>query len=58
MESNEVENYENEKIECDLCKTTILCKDKIRMKNKINQNTIDICEECHHTFFNNSSASC
>jgi hypothetical protein len=54
MESKDVENCENEKIECDLCKTAILCKDKIKMKNKINQNTINICKECYNTFFNKS----
>jgi ribosome-binding protein aMBF1 (putative translation factor) len=44
------------KIQCDLCGKTIHCKDRITMKNKINKNTIDICEECFSEFFNKSDS--
>lgn len=42
----------DKKIQCDLCKKTILYKNKIRMNNKINKNTLDICEECYDEYFN------
>ncbi|WP_271814207.1 mszf55-1 [Clostridium beijerinckii] len=44
------------KIQCDLCKKTILYKNKIRMINKINKNTIDICEECFNEYFNKTDS--
>lgn len=44
----------DKKIKCDLCEKTILYKNKIRMTNKINKNTIDICKECFDEYFNKS----
>jgi ribosome-binding protein aMBF1 (putative translation factor) len=46
----------DKKNQCDLCNKTISCDSKITMKNKINKNTIDICEECYNEFFNESDS--
>ena len=35
------------KIECNLCGKTILCKEKIVIKNEITKAEIKICKECN-----------